>query len=341
MCCVVATAFAIPNEKFELEFTQESSSQLLHRLVAAAHGQGRNVKLSIGGWTGSAHFSRAVRTSAGRTTLCKSILEAYQTYNLDGIDLDWEYPNSPGAGNEYGSDDSEHFVKFLRQLRKTLPPTARITAAASDLPFMGKDGQPMTDVSAFADVLDWVLLMNYDVFGCEWSDSFLVGSSEMKYAHGLYGLASPTPGPNAPLSNSCGSSAQPLANAEAAIRSWTSAGFSPKQLVLGIPAYGYISRSTAKQLASRDEGAGNSTSGGGTSGDGGNASDNGEDLAINAVDSVELTSDDGSSDGGQVSFQALVRQGALVRNNGGGYDGGGGFERNWDDCSSTVRVLSR
>lgn len=149
------------------------------------------------------------------------------------------------------------------------------------------------------------------------SDSFLVRTSEMKTAYAL--LASPTPGPNAPLSNGCGNSSQPLANAESAIRSWTNAGFSPRQLVLGIPAYGYVSRSTAKLLSSRDEGAGISNN--------------------MTISSVELQSDDGSSEGGQVSFQALVRQGALVRNNGGGYDGGGGFERNWDGCSNTVSCL--
>lgn len=165
---MVATAFAILNEDFDLVFTRDDSSQLLHRLVAAAHDQGRKVKLSVGGWTGSTHFSRAVRNTAGRSKLCQSILGAYQTFNLDGIDIDWEYPNAPGApGNVQDSNDSENFVKFLKKLRKTLPPTARITAAVSDLPFAGKDGQPMTDVSGFAEVLDWVLLMNYDVFGCE------------------------------------------------------------------------------------------------------------------------------------------------------------------------------
>ncbi len=29
----------------------------------------------------------------------------------------------------------------------------------------------MTDVSGFAQVLDWVLLMNYDIWGCEWGMS--------------------------------------------------------------------------------------------------------------------------------------------------------------------------
>lgn len=161
------TAFAVPDENFELTFTQGNSKDLLHRVVAAGHSQGRRVKLSIGGWTGSAHFSRAVSTVSGRSKLCRSMVQAYHEFDLDGIDIDWEYPNQTGAGNEHSPDDTGNFLKFLKQLRKKLPPSARITAATQMWPFAGKDGQPLGDVSQFARVLDWVLLMNYDVWGCE------------------------------------------------------------------------------------------------------------------------------------------------------------------------------
>jgi chitinase len=89
---------------------------------------------------------------------------------------------------------------------------------------------------------------------------------------------------------------------------------------MGIPAYGYVSRSTVNQLATRSD---NSTSP--SPSEYGNA--------------VELVSDDGGSDSGQIQFAELVRQGALVRNSGGDYDGGGGFERRWDSCSSTVSAI--
>lgn len=88
-----SAAFAVPDENFDLVFTQGNSEDLLHRLVAAGHAQGRSVKLSVGGWTGSGHFSRAVGSVSGRSKLCRSIISAYEKFNLDGIDLDWEYPN--------------------------------------------------------------------------------------------------------------------------------------------------------------------------------------------------------------------------------------------------------
>jgi hypothetical protein len=163
----VRSAFAIPNEAFELTFTQGNSEDLLHRLVAAGHAQGQNVKLSVGGWTGSAHFSRAVGSVAGRAKLCHSMVNAYHEFNLDGIDIDWEYPNQAGAGNEYSPDDTANFLKFLKQLRKKLPSNARITAATQVWPFADKNGAPIASAADFAQVLDWVLIMNYDVWGCE------------------------------------------------------------------------------------------------------------------------------------------------------------------------------
>lgn len=60
--------------------------------------------------------------------------------------------------------------------------------------------------------------------------------------------ASSTPGPNAPLGNLCGTSKQPQASAHAALAQWKAAGFPPHRMLLGIPLYGYVSKSTATTL---------------------------------------------------------------------------------------------
>ena len=92
----------------------------------------------------------------------------YQQYNLDGIDFDWEYPGRQGAGSNIVSpNDSANFLAMLQLLRRSLPKSARLSAAVTDSPFAGRNGQPLSDVSAFAAVLDWVNIMNYDVFGCK------------------------------------------------------------------------------------------------------------------------------------------------------------------------------
>ncbi|KAJ3515446.1 hypothetical protein NLJ89_g1753 [Agrocybe chaxingu] len=254
-------AFAVPNAKFALQWDEpQTAPKLLKRLVSLAHAANTKVKLSIGGWTGSKHFSSAVSTDQSRRTLVNNIASFYKTYNLDGIDLDWEYPGHKGApGNTVNSNDSANFLSFLKLLRTVLPAPARLSAAVETVPFTNSKGNPSMDVSGFAQVLDWVVLMNYDVWG-----------------------SSSKPGPNAPFRDACGNSTQPGANAVAAYNSWTSAGFPPCKLVLGLPSYGYISSSTAQRLRTRAD-----------------------------SNAVKVINDDGDSEG-QIQFKELVAQGALV-----------------------------
>jgi chitinase len=107
-----------------------------------------------------------VANDTNRQSLVSSIADTYYRYRLDGIDIDWEYPGKSGdPGNYVDPEDTSNFLEFLKLLRATLPLTARITAAVQTTTFAGADGQPMDDVRAFAAVLDWVLLMNYDTWG--------------------------------------------------------------------------------------------------------------------------------------------------------------------------------
>lgn len=94
-----------------------------------------------------------------------NILSAYNQFDLDGIDIDWEYPGQEGApGNRVSPDDSDNFLAFLQLLRATLPQGARITAATQTEPFASAQGTPMANVTDFAQALDWILMMNYDVW---------------------------------------------------------------------------------------------------------------------------------------------------------------------------------
>ncbi|PBK72768.1 glycoside hydrolase family 18 protein [Armillaria solidipes] len=225
-------AFAIPDEGFNLTWDDVvEAPDLLARLVKFAHGNSTKVKLSVGGWSGSHCFSAAMSNETSRKVFVGNIVNIYNTYDLDGIDLDWEYPGRKGeSGNQVSTSDSVNYLQFLGLLRKTLPTGAVLTAAVDHMPFVDGDGVPLKNVSAFAQQLDWILIMNYDV----WS-------------------ASPNPGPNAPLSDRCRNSTQPDANAEAAMNAWTAAGFKLSQLVLGIPAYGILSTSNATKLRTRSK----------------------------------------------------------------------------------------
>ncbi|KAH8105920.1 glycoside hydrolase family 18 protein [Cristinia sonorae] len=223
-------AFAVPDDHYSFNWDgSDNGSDLLTRLVTAAHAKGKKVKVSIGGWTGSRYFSPATSNDANRKKLAANILALYNQYNLDGIDIDWEYPAQQGdKANAVAPNDTANYLTFLNVLRKTLPPQAKITAAAMTVPWAGPDGQPLRDMSQFASVLDWILIMNYDTWG-----------------------SSSKPGPNSALNDACHNSTQPNANAVSSVQAWTQAGFPANQIVLGVPSYGYVSRSSATRLRTR------------------------------------------------------------------------------------------
>ncbi|PWN54274.1 glycoside hydrolase [Violaceomyces palustris] len=223
-------AFALPTVDFDLSFNSEASKSLLKRLVTAAHNGDTKVALSIGGWGGSTYFSTAVRTNSSRATFISNIKKIYSTYSLDGIDIDWEYPGQSTEGSQYDAMDAKNLQSFFQELRVALP-DAMLSAAVTHRPFIGSKGVPITNVKRSAEALDYILIMNYDVWG-----------------------SSSVPGSNSPLANLCGNSTMPSASAAAGVKAWSAAGMPREKILLGIPAYGYINTSTKKTLQTRKVG---------------------------------------------------------------------------------------
>ncbi len=62
--------------------------------------------------------------------------------------------------------DTQNFLAFLKELREH-PIGANLTLSAAVYinPFTDQDGVPSTNVTAFADYLDYVAIMNYDIWG--------------------------------------------------------------------------------------------------------------------------------------------------------------------------------
>ncbi|KAJ6497662.1 glycoside hydrolase family 18 protein [Mycena sanguinolenta] len=320
-------AFAVPNSSSTLTW-DDGSQAILQRLVSSARssGEGTKIVLSVGGWGGSTFFSQASSTAANRATFVSVLSGAVSTFGLDGIDIDWEYPNQAGAGNPFSPSDAANFLLLLTSLRAALGTSKIISAAVTDLPWIGSNGNPLTDVSAYAAQMTYANLMNYDIFG-DWS---------------------PAPGPNAPLGNLCGTSNQPQYSAEAAFSQWTAAKFPASKLLLGLPLYGYVLNSTntfltgsfkAPDSISKDDTAQTSESVSESSGPVRGANKRPAQIPVPKPE-VGPGSDAAQANlqswwGQQIPFSSLVSSGALVKNSDGTYSGAGGFTEGWDDCSDT------
>jgi chitinase len=78
-------------------------------------------------------------------------------YTCSFLPFSWEYPNKQGIGcNVVGQNDTANFLELLKEVRQQCGDKLQLTAAASSLPWNGPDGNPMSNVSEFAQVLDYV-----------------------------------------------------------------------------------------------------------------------------------------------------------------------------------------
>src|ERR1700679_219199 len=77
------------------------------------------ILISIGGWTWSGKFSDAVLTDTSRQRFVASAVDIVKKYDLDGIDIDWEYPSLQGLqGNVFRSEDNQNYVLLFKELRR-------------------------------------------------------------------------------------------------------------------------------------------------------------------------------------------------------------------------------
>jgi chitinase len=124
------------------------------------------VVISIGGWTWSGKFSDAVLTDTSRAAFAASAADIVRKYDLDGIDIDWEYPGRKGLeGNIFRPEDKQNYTLMFRDLRHALDSIKQQTH---------KDYLLTTAVGAFSDFitntemgqaqqyLNYINLMTYD-----------------------------------------------------------------------------------------------------------------------------------------------------------------------------------
>ena len=103
----------------------------LKRLVALKKQNPElKVLLSIGGW-GSGNFSEMAASTTKREWFAKDCLRVIRDYDIDGIDIDWEYPTSSAAGISSSPNDKANFTFLMRDIRNAIGSKYLLTFASS------------------------------------------------------------------------------------------------------------------------------------------------------------------------------------------------------------------
>jgi chitinase len=178
------------------------------------------VLISVGGWLWSTHFSDVSLTAESRAVFIQSAMDFLKANDLDGVDIDWEYPGMPGAGHPFRAEDKQNFTLLLTELRSRFDAeTAKthhrlyltIAAGASD------EFLEHTEMGKAQAYLDTVNLMAYDYY--EPDSDAITGHHAPLYAN-----------PADPRQ----------ASAAAGVEAYEKAGVPAAKIVLGVPFYGHV-----------------------------------------------------------------------------------------------------
>ncbi|MGW6645651.1 glycoside hydrolase family 18 protein [Streptomyces iakyrus] len=118
---------------------------------------------SFGGWTWSGGFGEAAKNPAAFAQSCYDLVENSKWADVfDGIDIDWEYPNTCGATCD--TSGKAAFRNLMQALRAKFGQRNLVTAAiTADATPGGKIDA--ADYAGAARYVDWYNPMTYDFFG--------------------------------------------------------------------------------------------------------------------------------------------------------------------------------
>lgn len=175
------------------------------------------ILISVGGWSWSKNFSDAVLTDTSTRNFANSAIAIVAKYNLDGVDIDWEYPGMIGDSNMFRPEDKEHYTllfKYLREgldnLKKSTQQKYFVTTAVGG----SQDYIEHTEMDKVQQYTDYINIMSYD---------YADGSDSVSNHHtNLYTSSADT--------------AQ--YSADRSIRAFMAAGVPPQKIVIGMAFYG-------------------------------------------------------------------------------------------------------
>ena len=141
----------------------EDQVEHIRRLVAlkTTHPD-LKIVLAFGGWGGCPTCSDVFAVHSQRARFAESAWKLLDVHDLDGLDLDWEYPAVEGfPGHRYRPEDKGNFSLLVHALRERFGDRYELSfAAGGTLPILTES----VDWDAVMPYVDRVNLMSYDLF---------------------------------------------------------------------------------------------------------------------------------------------------------------------------------
>lgn len=129
-------------------FNQINNSWKLKLIVENAHKNEVKVLISVGGWGWDSQFETVAADLSLRSAFVQNLKSFVDEYQLDGADIDWEYPD---AGRS-----AQNFLSLMTELRNAMPDKLFTTAVVS----YGENG--MGILPETFELFDFVNIMTYD-----------------------------------------------------------------------------------------------------------------------------------------------------------------------------------
>jgi chitinase len=146
-------SFALPQSNGSISAVDNPAK--LQTIVSRAHAVGCKVLIAIGGWSNQGSildptFETLASNASSRTRFVNDALYIVNQYGLDGVDIDWEYPDAGASAN--------NFEALITELSNALKPTGKLLSAA----VIGNGGQGAGVSLGALNKLDHLNVMSYD-----------------------------------------------------------------------------------------------------------------------------------------------------------------------------------
>jgi chitinase len=149
---------------------REATDTINFRRLTALKDINKDLKIliSLGGWTWSKNFSDAVLTDTSTRAFAYSAIDIVAKYDLDGVDIDWEYPGLMGDSNVFRPEDKEHYTLLFKELRQGLDSLNKLTGRkyfVTTAVGAQQDFIEHTEMDKVQQYTDYINLMSYDYAG--------------------------------------------------------------------------------------------------------------------------------------------------------------------------------